>query len=128
MTTMIADQVRSKTRLGVGFDSARFRPRETEAWRRAIGTRPIPARLALLPEEKKKWDRIGWSAFFQIFIVGFFIVMPIFFPERLDALKYQVIPLMMPMTEIPVAPPPPPPKIKAPEPKPKPIPVEEPKL
>jgi TonB family protein len=129
MTIMIVDQPRSKTRLGVGFDSGRYRPRD-EAWRRAIGTRPIPARLALLPEEKKKWDSIGWSAFFQLAIVGFFVVMPIFFPERLDALKYQVVPLMMPMTEVPVAPPPPaPPKVKVPEPKPQPKPVvEEPKL
>lgn len=129
MTTMIADQVRSKTRLGVGFDSSRFRPRESEAWRRAIGTRPVPARLALLPEQDKRWDRIGISALFQILFVSFFLVMPIFFPERLDALKYQVIPLMMPVTEVPVAPPPPPPpapKVKTPEPKP--LPVEQPKL
>ena len=129
MTIMIVDQPRSKTRLGVGFDSTRYRPRD-EAWRRAIGTRPIPARLALLPEERKKWDRIGWSAFLQLAILGFFVVMPIFFPERLDALKYQVIPIMMPMTEVPVAPPPPPPpKVKVPERKPVPKPVvEEPKL
>jgi TonB family protein len=131
MTIMILDQPRSKTRLGVGFDSSRYRPRD-EAWRRAIGTRPIPARLALLPEEKKKWNRLGWSAFLQLSILGFFVVMPIFFPERLDPLKFQVTQLMMPLTEVPVAPtppPPPPPKVKVPEPKPEPKPVvEEPKL
>src|SRR5260370_17191942 len=56
--------------------------------------------------------------------------MAIFFPERLSELKYSVVPLLMPVTEVPVAPPPPPPpkaptpKVKAPDPKP----IEEPKL
>src|SRR6202030_2389815 len=49
-------------------------------------------------------------------------------PERLDALKYSVVPLLMPVTEVPVAPPPPPPPkvkaVKAAEPKP----IEQPKL
>jgi TonB family protein len=129
MTMMIADPPIGKTRLGVGFDASRNRSRDSEAWRRALGTRPIPARLALLPEEKKRWDRVIVSAILQLSILGFFLVMPIFFPERLEALKYQVVPLLMPVTEVPVAPPPPPPpkpKVKAPEMKP--APVEEAKL
>jgi len=88
----------------------------------------VPARFALLPEGRKRWDRVGVSAVLQIALVTFFVVMPIFFPERLDALKYSVVPLLMPVTEVPVAPPPPPPPkikaVKAPEPKP----IEEPKL
>jgi len=129
MTIMIADPPIGKTSLGVGFDASRNRSRDSEAWRRAIGTKPIPARLALLPEERKRWDRIGISALLQFLIVGFFVVMPIFFPERLEAIKLQVVPLLMPVTEVPVAPPPPPPpkpKVKAPEVKP--APVEEVKL
>lgn len=124
---MIADPPTSSTRLGVGFDAIpRQRTRE-EAWRRSIGTRPVPARLAMLPEGEKRWDRIGVSAVMQVLIVGFFVAMPIFFPEKMAELKYMVTPLTMPVTEIPVAPPPPPPpkmKLKPEPPKP----VEEPKL
>jgi TonB family protein len=81
----------------------------------------------MLPEGEKRWDRIGVSAVAQVLIVGFFVAMPIFFPERLQELKYSVVPILMPVTEIPVAPPPPPPpkaRIKTEPPKP----VEEPKL
>lgn len=123
---MIADPPTSGTRLGVGFDGNRARARN-DAWRTAIGTNRVPARFALLPEGEKRWNRIGASAVLQILLLTFFVVMPIFFPERLSALKYQVTPLQWLVTEIPVAPPPPPPpkiKVKAPAPKP----IEEPKL
>src|SRR4029077_20178094 len=69
----------------------------------------------------------GISAVLQVSILTFFVVMPIFFPERLAELKYSVVPLLMPVTEVPVAPPPPPPpkvRVKAVEPKP----IEQPKL
>jgi len=126
MTLMIADPPTSGMRLGVGFDAGRARIR-TEAWKTTIGTKPVPARFALLPEGKKRWDRMGLSAMLQISLVTFFVVMPIFFPERIEQLKYSVVPLFVPVTEVPVAPaPPPPPKVrvKAVEPKP----IEQPKL
>jgi TonB family protein len=127
MTLMIADPPTSGTRLGVGFDAGRGRIRN-EAWKSTIGTKQVPARFALLPEGKKRWDRIGVSAVVQISLLTFFVVMPIFFPERIEQLKYSVVPLLMPVTEVPVAPaPPPPPKarvVKAVEPKP----IEPPKL
>ncbi len=127
MALMIADPPTSGTRLGVGLDANRPRARN-EAWKAAIGTKPVPARLALLPEGERRWDRIGVSAVAQILALTFFVAVPVFFPERLSALKYQVTPLQWVVTEVPVAPPPPPPpkvaRIKAPEPKP----IEEPKL
>jgi TonB family protein len=126
MTLMIADPPTSGTRLGVGFDAGRARTRN-EAWRTAIGTKPVPARFALLPEGKKRWDRMGVSAVLQISLLTFFVVMPIFFPERIAELKYSVVPLLMPVSEVPVAPPPPPPpkvRVKAVEPEP----IEQPKL
>jgi TonB family protein len=126
MTLMIADPPTSGMRLGVGFDAAHARTRN-EAWRTAIGTKRVPARFELLPEGEKRWNRIGVSAILQVAILSFFVVMPIFFPERIEQLKYSVVPLLMPVTEVPVAPPPPPaPKVrvKAVEPKP----IEEPKL
>jgi len=92
MTLMIADPPTSGMRLGVGFDASRARTR-TEAWKTTIGTKPVPARFALLPEGKKRWDRMGLSAMLQISLVTFFVVMPIFFPERIDQLKYSVVPL-----------------------------------
>src|SRR5260370_42615684 len=107
------------TRLGVGFDANRGRSRN-EGWKGTIGNKPVPARFELLTEGEKRWDRIGVSAVAQVLILTFFVVMPIFFPERLSELKYSVVPLLMPVTEVPVAPPPPPPpkapprKVKAP--------------
>ncbi len=126
MALMIADPPTSGTRLGVGFDANRPRTRN-EAWKTAIGSKPVPARLALLPEGRRRWDRIGASAVMQILALTFFVAVPIFFPERMSALKYEVTPLQWLVTEVPVEPtPPPPPKarVKAPEPKP----IEEPKL
>jgi len=126
MTLMIAEPPTSGTRLGVGFDANRNRGRD-EAWKRAIGSRQVPARFALLPEGEKRWDRIGVSAVAQVLFLAFFVAMPIFFPERLSELKYHVNLLTWVVTEVPVAPtPPPPPKVKMKAALPKPI--EEPKL
>jgi len=123
MTTMIADPPR-RTTMGVGFEANRSRSANSQAWKNAIGTKSIPARLALLPEPKRRWDRIGLSASVQLAIFGFLLILPLLFPNQMKtALNFRVTELMQPVTEIPVAPPPPPPpKIKAkvtpPEPKP----------
>src|SRR5712692_2701382 len=114
MTTMIADPPR-KTTMGVGFDANRGRTSNSEAWKRAIGTKPIAARLALLPDSKPRWDRIGISAGSQIAILAFLLLIPMIFPEQMKtALNLRPTELMQPITLIPVAPePPPPPKVKA---------------
>jgi TonB family protein len=124
MTTMIADPPR-KTTMGVGFEANRGRTGDPQAWKRAIGTKPVAARLALLPESKPRWDRIGVSAGAQIAIITFVLLIPLIFPDQMKtALNLRVTELMQPVTEIPVAPtppPPPPPKVKAkvaPQPKP----------
>ena len=110
--------------MGVGFEANRSRSANSQAWKNAIGTKSIPARLALLPEPKPRWDRIGLSAGVQLAIFGFLLTIPLLFPNQMKtALNFRVTELMQPVTEIPVAPPPPPPpKIKAkvtpPEPKP----------
>ena len=129
MTSMSAEAPASTMHLGVGFDAGRNRTRNTDAWRNSLGNNSrVPARFELLPEGDKRWDRIGASAILQLSLLIFFVALPIFFPERIAALKYRVTPLEWIQTEIPVAPPPPaPPKIarvRAPEPKP----IEEPKL
>ncbi len=122
MTTMIADPPR-KTTMGVGFQANRGRSGDPQAWKKAIGTRPVAARLALLPDSEPRWDRIGLSAVGQLAIFGFLFVIPLLFPQQMKtALNFRVMELMQPVTEIPVAPPPQPPKIKPkvapPEPKP----------
>src|SRR6266403_3595986 len=129
MTTMLADPPRKST-MGVGFEANRGRSGDPQAWKKAIGTRPVSARLALLPEGKPRWDRIGLSAFGQLAILGFLLVIPLLFPQQMQtALHLRVTELMQPVTEIPVAPPPPPPpkikpKVAPPPPKPAPEPVK----
>jgi TonB family protein len=131
MTTMIADPPR-RTSLGVGLDANRGRTNR-EAWKAQIGTKPVPARLAVLPEAKPNWGRVGFSAVVQLTVLGFFVLVPLLYPEGMKTALhfYSTTPLAAPVTEIPVAPPPPPapkarvPKIKAPDPTPL---VEPPKL
>lgn len=120
-----------RTSLGVGFDKG-GRSGNPEAWKRNIGTRPVPARLALLPEEKPRWDRLGISAILQISAVAFLVLVPLLYPERMKTVwQFTNVEIAQPVTEIPVAPPPPPPpKVKPAPPKAevKPTPVEPPKL
>ena len=80
MTTMLADPPR-KTTMGVGFESNRSRTPNPQAWKQAIGTKQIPARLALLPDAKPRWDRIGISAGSQIAIFAFLMLIPLLFPQ-----------------------------------------------
>jgi TonB family protein len=133
MTTMIADPPR-RTSLGVGFNANRGRTASTEAWKQQIGSKPIPARLALLPDHKPNWGRVGASAVLQISVLVFFLLVPLLYPEGMKTAIhfYTSTPIAQPMTEIPVAPPPPPPpKVKTPAPKveAKPeVPVDPPKL
>jgi TonB family protein len=121
MTTMISDPP-LKTTMGVGFDANRSRPSSGhEAWRTAIGTRPVAARLELLPEGKPRWNRIGASAIVQIAAISMVLLAPLLYPERIKtALHMNVVPLAQPLVEIPVAPPPPriKPKVQPPPPKP----------
>jgi TonB family protein len=119
----------SKTHLGIGLDASRGRTQNADAWKRSIGTKQVPARLAMLPEGESRWQRLGISAVGQTIVVVFLVALPLFFPERLKtALNMQIVPLAMPVTEVPVAPPPAP----APKPKlapaPKPVVIEEVKL
>ncbi len=125
MTTMISESP-SGTRIGVGFEAnRRATPEKEAAWKKNIGTKSIPARLAMLPEGESRMKRVGVSAIVQIAFVTFLLVIPLVFPDQMKtALKYSYTEVAQPITEIPVAPPPPPPKIakvKAPDPVPEPV-------
>src|SRR5204862_7617336 len=104
--------------LGLGLDP-KHKSVNPEAWKDAIGAKMVPARLALLPEAKPRWDRIGLSAGGQLAILTVLLLLPQIFPDEMNtALRYTYVELMQPVTEIPVAPepepepepPPPPPK------------------
>jgi TonB family protein len=131
MATMFPDLPINRS-LGVGLTPNRGRTANSDAWKQNIGTKQVPARLALLPEAKPNWRRVGFSAAVQIIILGFFLIVPMLYPEQMKtAIQYSYTAIAQPVTMIPVAPPPPPPpKVKAVVPKvaPKPAPVEPPKL
>jgi TonB family protein len=125
MTTMISEPPPSKTRLGIGLDANRRPSSEQQAWKKHIGTKPIPARLALLPDGDSRMKRVGVSAGLQIALLSFILIMPLVFPQQIKTqLSYWKTEVALPVTEIPVAPPPAPPKIvkvKTPPPTPQPV-------
>jgi TonB family protein len=121
MNTVTEEMPTRQTRLNVGFEAQQGKNGAGEAWKRSIGTKGVAARLEMLPEGESRMGRVGISLILQIAILGFFVAIPIFFPERLKAvLNQQVVPLAMPVTEVPVAPPPPVVKAKVEPPKPTP--------
>lgn len=128
MTTMISEPPTSKTRLGIGLDYSRRPASEQAAWKKNIGTKPIPARLALLPDGRSRMNRVGISALVQLSFLGFILLMPLLFPQQMKtALNFMKVDVPMPITEVPIAPPPPPPKIvkvRTPDPTPPPVEVK----
>jgi len=125
MTTMISEPPPSKTRLGVGLQATRRSPAGQEAWRKAIGSKPIPARLALLPDGESRAKRVGISAIVQIVLVTLILTAPLLFPQQMKtALHFSYTEIAQPITEIPVAPPPAPKIVKVNTPPPTPPPVE----
>ncbi|HXT75991.1 MAG TPA: energy transducer TonB [Candidatus Eisenbacteria bacterium] len=112
----ILEETPAQTRMGVGFGPHR---KGADAWKQSIGTKKVPARLEMLPEGESRLNRVGASAAVQIVLLSFFVALPVFFPERMNTLRNMAfIPLAMPVTEVPVAPPPRPPKIRKVEVKP----------
>ena len=114
--------------MGVGFAANPSRSSANqEAWRRAIGTKPVAARLELLPEGKPRWNRIGLSFIAQVIAICFVLLVPLLYPERIKTvLHMDIVQLAQPVIEIPVAPPPPKVRAKVPPPTPTPKPVVEP--
>src|SRR5260370_7167114 len=120
---------RAKPGRGEGYGAAGAPAAEPQAWKTNIGAKPIPARLALLPDGESRMKRVGISAILQIAFVGFILIIPLVFPQQIStALKYSYTEIAQPITEIPVAPPPPPPKIVKTTPPPTPPPPVEVKL
>lgn len=96
--------------------------------RRPLVRQGVSARFELLPDAKPRWNQVGLSAAGQLVILGLALLSPMIFPQTMKtALKFDVIELMQPVTEIPVAPETPKPNVPRPPPKPKPKPKVEPK-
>src|SRR6266550_1437532 len=83
-------------RLGLGLDP-KHKSVNPQAWKDAIGAKMVPARLALLPEAKPRWDRIGLSAGGQLAILTVLLLLPQIFPDEMNtALRYTYVELMQP--------------------------------
>jgi len=96
---------------------------------RPLARQGVSARFELLPDAKPRWNQVGLSAAGQLVILGLALLSPMIFPQTMKtALKFDVIELMQPVTEIPVAPEAPKPHVPRPPPKPKPKPKVEPKV
>ena len=131
--------VKRDARLSVDSHPYRRSPAPPAA-REAIPRRRTSARFELLPEPEPRWNLIGVSAAAQLAFLGLLLLSPMIFPRQMEtALRFDVMPLMQPIThiEIPSTTPPPPPPKATPKiqprpkpivPKPKPVEVEPPKL
>jgi TonB family protein len=114
----------TELRLGVGLGPNRKSP-TPPAGRDGIARKRVSARFELLPDRKPRWDRIALSAAGQLATLGFLLLAPLIFPQPMQtALKFDVVELMQPVTQIRIPPPTPaPPKIRPKVPPPKPTPL-----
>jgi TonB family protein len=96
-----------------------------QAWKDMVGTKPVTARFALLPETKPRMSALGTSLIVQICLVAFVVTLPLLFPQRLmPRAMYMVTDLAGPPLEIPEPPkpkPPAPPKVAKVQPPPPPV-------
>jgi len=95
---------------------------------KTVSMKSVSVRFELLPDRKPQWNRIGVSAAAQLVVVGLLLLAPLIFPEPIQtALKFEIVELMQPISQIETpAKTPPPPKIKRKIPPPKPEPVPDP--
>lgn len=113
--------------------SLRLRPssgQNPQAWKNLVGTRPVAARFALLPDTKPRAGALGTSLVVQICLVTIVVILPLLFPQQLvPHAMFMVTDLAGPPLDIPEPPkpkPPAPPKVKV-QPPPPPIEKQAPK-
>src|SRR5262249_43529062 len=100
-------------------------PHDPQAWKKLMGSKPVPARLAVLPDGKSRTSSLATSVVFQCIITVFVLMLPLIFPNEMKtSMLYQVIPLAPIKTEFTLpAPPKPEPPVHRVELRPKPQPV-----
>lgn len=77
-------------------------PRNSDAWQKLIGEKPIAARLEPLPEHRTNWRALATSTFTQISVVVALLLLQIILPPNLiTKVEYEVMPLAAPLIEIP---------------------------
>jgi len=95
------------------------------AWKALVGTKPVGARFALLPETKPRMSALGTSLIVQVILVAFAFTVPLLFPQHLiPRAMYMVTDLAGPPLDIPAPPkpkPPAPPKVAKVQPPPPPV-------
>lgn len=124
MTTTLLEPQQVNSLTGIGLHPSRRHGTDADAWKRAVGTKPIAARLEVLNSSKPRMDAMGTSAAVQVAILIFILSLPLFFPERIRmTLRYDIMPLLSTLeTQVLLPPPPPPPpKLRPRIEKPKPI-------
>jgi TonB family protein len=88
--------------------------RDPGAWKKAIGSKPVAARLALLPDGESRKSAVVTSIIFQSIAAIIVVSLPLFFPEQLKiSAIYQVVPVAPLKTEF-VLPRPTPPAVPKP--------------
>lgn len=98
------------------------------------GQKRVPARFSLLADPKPRWGSFGASVVLQALMSALLVVVPMLLPQKLiPMMRYTVVPLLAPRTEVPLPPEPPkePPKVRAkvqPPPKPVEVKVEQPRV
>jgi TonB family protein len=83
-------------------------PRNNNTWRNAVGDHPTDAHFTLLADPKPRWSAFGAGAVLQFAWVSLLIVVPMLFPQKLiPMMRYEVISLVSPPTDVPLPPKPP---------------------
>ncbi len=127
MTTSVTRLRQGSLRIGFG---AGVPPQNKDNWKKYVGQKRVGARLRLLEDPKPRWNAFGGGVLVQIIGVTLLVTVPMFFPQKLvPIMRYEIIPLAAPPTEVPL--PPEPPKVVKIKPRPQPppeVPVEPPKV
>lgn len=122
MTTTVSQLSQGSLRIGWGSVG----PSHGKKVVNLEGGRRVPARFTLLADPKPRWGSFTASVGLQVLTWSLLVTIPMLFPQKLiPMMRYTVVPLLAPRTEVPL--PPEPPKVRAkvqPAPKPIPKPVE----
>ena len=98
-----------------------------QAWKALVGTKPVSARFALLPNTKPRMSALGTSLVIQLVLATFVVLIPLLFPkEMIPRAMYMVTEMAGPPLEIPAPPPPKPPAVAKVKVQPPPPPVDRP--
>ena len=127
MSTSVTRLRQGSLRIGSGGGGP---PQNKDNWKKYVGQKRVGARFTLLQDPEPRWGSFGGSVLLQMIGLTLLITVPMLFPQKLiPIMRYEIIPLAAPPTEVPL--PPEPPKVVKLKPRPQPPPekpVEPPKV